>query len=106
MKTNAQFELFPPASKSSDPITSDMAEERFTRSGKRQGHCRLILDWMRFKQRDWTTAELATWITELDRYAIARRMVDLERQGRIQRAGRRICLVKGTEAQAWKYKGQ
>src|SRR3990167_1469000 len=65
----------PPMSRSSDPPTSDIAESKHIKSGKRKRNCDLILDAIK-NNPDCTSAELGE-LTGLDRVEAARRCSDL-----------------------------
>ena len=84
--TDAQGQMtFPPATRVSDPHTSKTAEEKITKSGKRETHCQIILDCLS-KHNGSTTKELADYLIGILRYdQIWRRMADLRENGYIRR---------------------
>ena len=69
----------PPMSRSSDPPTSDIAEAKHIKSGKRKRNCDLILEAIKANP-DCTSAELGE-LTGLDRVEAARRCSDLRLSG-------------------------
>ena len=68
----------PPMSRSSDPPTSDIAEAKHIKSGKRKRNCDLILEAIKANP-DCTSAELGK-LVGMDRVEAARRCSDLRIQ--------------------------
>lgn len=90
-------------SRTTDPLSSHLAAEELQSSGRRETQCRLVLEWVeRFPDR--TSAELARW-GDLDRYMVARRLPDLERQGLVKKSGMRPCQTNGRQAVTWRLCG-
>lgn len=93
----------PPASGNTDPVTSYRAEERITKSGKRQTQADLVHDFLtRFPRH--TSAELAHRIKPgciKTRFMVARRLPDLLHLERAAQVGRRLCQQTGEECVVW-----
>ena len=90
---------FSSATRNSHPETSRIAEDKITKSGKRQRHCWIILNALR-EHNGSTSAELAQYIS-LTKEQTHKRMHDLVENEYIRRAGKRICSVKGTPCCSW-----
>jgi hypothetical protein len=90
-----------PLARSSDARTSHIAAENFTRSGRRGAQKRALLSWLRGRTTAMTSAEIAV-AAEMDRYAVARRLPDLERDGLVERCAIRQCTAMGTLAITWR----
>ncbi len=90
---------FSTATRKSHPETSRIAEENVTKSGKRAGHCRIVLNALR-QHNGSTSAELAQY-TLLTKEQVHKRMNDLVENEYIKRGGKRICSVKGTLCCTW-----
>jgi hypothetical protein len=73
-----------------DPVSSHLAAEEFTRSGRRDDQKRALLNWMRGQTRSLTSAEIAAH-SGMDRRGVARRLPDLERDGFVERGSLRNC---------------
>ena len=89
----------PATARKSDPDTSHEAARRFEQSGKaeiqRKKVFRGVVD---FPGR--TSAELSP-LVGLDRYAVARRLPELEKSGSVRKGQPRICSAHGTAAVTW-----
>jgi hypothetical protein len=91
-----------------DPLSSRLAAAAFTESGRRTNHKRALLEWMQ-GARDWrTSAEIAA-ASGFERHGVARRLPDLEQDGRLERrrdaAGAeilRVCQVTGERSITWR----
>ena len=90
--------VFPPASRSTDPVTSRLAEQRVN-LGSRANHCRLVLAAVR-KYPSMTAVELLPFCG-LERHEVSRRLADLRSRGDVRVAGRRKCRVNGTAMLTW-----
>ena len=93
---------FSPATRVSHPDTSRIAEERITKSGRRQSHCSMILNCLR-EHNGATSAELAQYIP-LTKEQVHKRMHDLVENKYIKRCDKgeeRICSVKRSFCCTW-----
>jgi hypothetical protein len=104
-----QLELFDAAPKArrTDPITSHLAAAEAERNGT-IGHQQEIVAELVRKHPGNTSAELA-WSEDakgLDRYAIARRLPELERLGLVRKGEPRICSESGRLAMTWESTGK
>lgn len=91
--------IFPPATHRADPLTSYKAEERITKSGKRQTQAERVLDALkRYPNR--TPGELSR-DSGLDYYVIHRRLADLKANNLAHVTGRRECETGRGECQVW-----
>ena len=90
-----------PLARSSDPLSSHLAAENFTRSGRRANQKRELLAWLRGQSMALTSAEIAR-DSGMDRHGVARRLPDLERDGTVVRCGMRECGVNGGPALTWR----
>lgn len=87
-------------SRATDPSSSAEAAERHVASGRNATQKIAVLEALR-AHPGATSAELARSM-KVDRYITARRLPDLERDGRVTRIGERTCRVDGTPAVIWK----
>jgi len=94
-----QLDMFAPASRATDPVSSFEAEERVTESGSRKRQMDEILDTVRCTPGR-TSLELSTRL-KLDRYQVARRLPDLERANLVNRGAIRVCSIAQTKAVTW-----
>lgn len=91
---------FSPASSARDPITSIMADERITASGRRHQHTQLVAAWV--KQYPGRTAvELWRLSSLFDRHEWSRRLPDAERIGLVRKGPKRECSVNRTLMVTW-----
>jgi hypothetical protein len=98
MQTNIQTQ----AARNSDPITSHMAADDVTVTGKRQSHIRILSEVVA-NNPGMTSAEIAFMISDkhpdINRHEVARRLADAKgctlRQGvsRKCRQSRRMCIT-------------
>lgn len=88
-----------PPARSSDPVTSHIAADDITSSGLRDSQKSEVLRWLT-QHPGSTSAELAH-ISGLDRHMVARRLPDLERDGKVRKSGQRECAVSGRPAVTW-----
>jgi hypothetical protein len=91
--------IYPIASRKTDPETSHMAEAEVTDSGGRDKQCQQVLEAVR-QSPGSTAVELAS-MYHLDRYAVSRRTSDLESRGLVEKGERRACQIKGTQMVTW-----
>ena len=85
--------------RATDPHTSHLAAAEIVASGARAEQQAHVLSAVR-AMPGCTSAELAE-VFGLDRYAFARRLPEVERQGLVTRDGARICDVSGRQALTW-----
>lgn len=90
---------FTPAARITDPITSHLAAEEHTASGKRGKHVGLVIDAVR-RWPGRTSAELAP-LCGLERHEVARRTADAEKSGAIRKGEIRRCNTSGRSAVTW-----
>ncbi len=77
--------LFPPATRTSHPETSKIAEAKITNSGKRRTHCQIVLDCLGLHNGS-TTKELADYLIGiLTHPQVHKRMSDLRRNNYVRR---------------------
>lgn len=86
-----------------DPVTSKLAAEEHTRSGRRSSDKTKVYDFLGLCKAPVTSAELAA-AYELDRYMVARRLPDLAADRCVERCGIRTCSVGGRPAVVWRVK--
>lgn len=89
-----------PAVHRNDPITSYIAEDKITESGKRESHAKQVYEGLK-RHPDVTNAELAA-IIGLTYMQVERRLYDLKRLSRIVCTGNRKCTVNGTQCSTWR----
>jgi len=89
-----------PLAARSDPATSHIAAREITMSGALDSQKRAVLDLLRIQLRPVTSAELAA-AGGLDRYMVARRLPDLNRDGLVSRGSARRCDSTGRLAITW-----
>ncbi len=89
----------PPRSHRADPVTSTTAAEKLARSGRCASQKENVLEALRHNNGA-TSVELAAYLT-VDRYLTARRLPDLERDGRARQGEMRHCRVTGTPCVTW-----
>jgi hypothetical protein len=90
-----------PLARSSDPLSSHLAADEFTRSGRRGAQKRALLSWLRGQSQPMTSAEIAL-ASGMDRHGVARRLPDCERDGSVVRCGMRECRVNRGPALTWR----
>jgi hypothetical protein len=90
-----------PLAAAANPISSHLAAAEVTSSGRRAGQKLAIMTWLRGQSRPFTSMEIAR-AADLDRYVVARRMPDLERDGLIERCAMRDCTVSNRLALTWR----
>lgn len=94
-----------PISRYTDPESSHRAGQQLIESGEHAMQKEAVLALVRAKP-DSTSRELARLAemasVPLDRYDIARRLPDLEKDGRVTRSGMRDCRVTGKRAVTWR----
>ena len=88
-----------PAARGSDPVTSHLAAESHTASGKRAEQQRMTAAAVR-EYPGCTMAELSQH-TGIDRYVLGRRISECETAGLVKRALKRRCMVTGRAAEPW-----
>ena len=88
-----------PASRTTDPASSHLAEQEHNASGNRQRQQQIVLELVkRYPNR--TTMELAV-LSHRCRYMIGRRVSELESAGLIHRTGSRVCSISNRTATIW-----
>ena len=88
-----------PAARNSDPITSHLAAEVITRSGKR--NLQRIQTALAVQAQPGHTSSELSWLLELDRYMIARRLSECVTAGVVRKGPKRTCGVSGLKALTW-----
>jgi len=88
-----------PAARTNDPITSHLAAEKVTSSGKRHTNMLAVIDAV-CMHPGLTSAELAQY-TPLDRYEVARRLPEAERTHAVVKGEKRQCTMTGNTATTW-----
>lgn len=88
----------PPAARNTDPTTSHEAAEAIEASGRRHAQRTRVLRAVR-AYPGCTSAELAHRI-DMDRYAVARRLPELEPVW-IHKGDSRPCAIQGRRAVTW-----
>jgi predicted HTH transcriptional regulator len=94
-----QIDLFPPASRRNDPVSSRLAENEINRTGSRASQQKIIYDAV--LNHPGSTSRELTQFCDLDRYQIARRLADLESGGQVRKGIIRNCLVGGRKSVTW-----
>jgi len=89
-----------PASHTNDPITSFVAEDNITESGKRESHAKQVYEGLK-RHSGVTNAELAT-IIGLTYSQVEKRMSDLKNRGDVVISGTRYCAVNRTMCSTWR----
>lgn len=90
---------FVPIARTTDPESSHEAAEEITNTGARLKQLQVVLEAVR-ERPGCTSLELSTRI-RLDRYAVARRLPELEHAGFIRRGPIRLCSVGGRKGITW-----
>jgi hypothetical protein len=90
-----------PLAAARDPISSHLAAAELTSSGRRASQKAAIVKWLRSQERLLTSMEIAH-AGGLDRYMVARRLPDLERDGLVERGPMRDCRESGRPAITWR----
>ncbi len=90
-----------PLAAAADPISSHLAAAELTSSGRRASQKAEIVAWLRTQERPLTSMEI-THAADLDRYMVARRLPDLERDGFVERGPMRVCTASGRPAITWR----
>lgn len=85
--------------RNTDPVTSHIAGEEHTASGKRGRHIGIVIDTVH-RHPGKTSAELAP-LCGLERHEVARRTADAERAGAIRKGQIRKCNTSGRSAVTW-----
>lgn len=93
-----QATIFP--ARNTDPRTSHLAAADVIASGQQRRQHAAVLAAVQVNA-GCTSAELAR-VHGLDRYAVARRLPELERMGLVQRCPARICTESGRPAMTWR----
>lgn len=91
--------LFSDVARATDPATSHAAGVRVTQDGTRARQAREVAEAVR-ETPGHTSAEIAG-IHRLDRYAVARRLPEVERDGLVRRGYAKPCTVTGRAAMTW-----
>ena len=87
-----------PSTRKSDPLSSYIAEDKITKSGKRGNQCRLVYDFVRCFEGS-TSRELE-WMMDLPEVA-HRRLPDLEKANLVKRGISRVCKVCRQTCLTW-----
>ena len=94
-----QGNLFPPATRKSDPQSSWWAEKEMNKSGTRGRQMGIVLETVR-NHPGCTSLELTRYCN-LDRYQIARRLADLFDAGLVVKGVERRCSIGSRKAVIW-----
>jgi hypothetical protein len=95
-----QLEQRPPIARKTDPDSSHLAAEEVTVSGRRDAQKEIVLVAVK-KYIGATSAELAAHYG-FDRYMVARRLPDLEKDGDVAKGQElRVCQISGRKAVTW-----
>jgi hypothetical protein len=86
---------------SADPISSHLAADELTSSGRRASQKAEIVSWLRTQERPLTSMEIAH-AAGLDRHLVARRLPDIERDGLVERCAIRECTSGHRPAITWR----
>ncbi len=94
---------WPPASRSTDPVSSHSAELEINSTGTRAQQCEYVLEVLR-RFPGLTAKELTAKAGDprLDRYTFNRRLPDLEKKGLAVRGPVRTCRVGGRLSTTWR----
>jgi predicted HTH transcriptional regulator len=94
------MEFDPPVgSRTTDPVSSHLAEDEINRSGSRANQQAIILEAVGLNPGR-TSREL-TWYCDLDRYQIARRLSDLNDATLVYKGPIRRCHEGGRKSVTW-----
>jgi len=96
--TNA-VELRGAIARTSDPITSHIAADAFTASGKRLAQAEIILTYVR-RHPGLTAGEYGV-MTGLGRVAVGKRLPEIRDAGHITQGDHRKCSQDGTQQMTW-----
>lgn len=88
-----------PAARATDPITSHIAADLHTASGKRGTNVAHVIDLVT-RMPGLTSAELALH-SPLTRHEVARRLPEAESAGAVRKGEKRRCSVNGSLAMTW-----
>ena len=86
--------------RATDPLTSHLAAEYVERTKLAEVQKARVMRALRTAGRPVTSMELAAH-SGIDRYAVARRLPELERQGAVERLHARRCSVSKRQALTW-----
>lgn len=89
--------------RNNDPTTSHEAATQLKDSGKHAHQKTVVLGALSRCRMSATSAEIAQ-DNELDRYLVARRLPDLEKDGWVEKEGKRQCRVTGRKGVVWRVK--
>jgi DNA-binding MarR family transcriptional regulator len=95
-----QPDLFSPMQRRHDPPTSRIAAERLKASGEINRQQVAVLAAVT-RWPGSTAVELAKF-ADLDRYAVSRRLPELQRKGQVRRGPPRDCTVNGRAQGTWR----
>ena len=89
--------------RNTDPVSSHEAADDVQASGKQAKQKQSVLNALKSHTDEHgpaTSAELAR-LFNMDRYMVARRLPDLEKDWTVVRRGMKRCQVSGKQATAW-----
>lgn len=95
-----QLDFYPPASHKNDPVSSFIAEEKVTKSGKRKANINKVYNGLK-EYPSCTGAELAHYLN-MDKYEVRRRLNDLHKLGKANQGEHRQCRIAKSQAVTWK----
>lgn len=101
-----EFPNSEPLARNTDPNTSHIAAQRYTKSGRRDSWKKRILQWLRehhvhAEDGGLTAHELAV-ITDFPHPTIHKRLPDLKRDGLVTKTVQRMCQITHEQAWAWR----
>lgn len=106
-----QVELFPPATRKTDPHSSHIAEKKMIDSGARKSQCQIVLDVLAAAEYPLTAKEIATRCY-YDSVQVTRRLCDMKgkkdhngfvvREAKVIQCAIRVCNTDGrTKMTTW-----
>jgi DNA-binding MarR family transcriptional regulator len=95
-----QPDLFAPMQRRHDPPTSRIAAERLVASGALGRQAAAVLEAV--KRWPGSTAVEIAQRGRIDRYAVSRRLPELQRKGQVRRGPPRDCTVNGRPQSTWR----
>ena len=92
-----------PAARAKDPASSHEAAKRMKDSGQAQAQAARIFQFLQSRHREEFTSREIAEALGMCRYAVARRVPDLRKLGKVARdAAGRECRIAGKKAVTWR----
>lgn len=91
---------FPTAVRVTDPVSSHVAHDEHTASGRRARHAEDVFAVVESRP-GLTYREVASYINWLEPVEVMRRLSDLAEQGRAERGEQRTCSISGRRSLTW-----